>query len=117
MLIVGPMFDLALVAMIAVAAFLVAWVVNGLVGLLSGERPGGTGNLWLDIFLRFFAVLELGLIGRLLNYIGIQGLPRKVVFFVGLLCVLVFLVRACHHEHDEHVYRDEHVYHYPAQSP
>jgi len=106
------MYSFIMLAMFAVAAFLVAWVVNGLVGLLSGERPRDTGSLWLDIFLRLFAVLELGFIGRILNYVGLDGLPRKVVLFVGLLCVLLFLVRACHHERDEH----SQTYTYPVQT-
>ena len=83
-----------MLAMFAVAAFLVAWVVNGLVGLLSGERPRDTGRLWLDIFLRLFGVLELGFIGRILNYVGLGGLLRKVLLFIGLLCLLLFLVRS-----------------------
>ena len=93
-----------MLAMFAVAAFLVAWVVNGLIGLLSGERPRDTGSLWLDVFLRLFAVLELGFVGRILNYVGLAGLPRKVVLFVGLLCVLLFLARACDHKHDEQIH-------------
>jgi hypothetical protein len=90
------MSSFAMLAAFAVAAFLVAWAANALVGLLSGERPQDTGSLWLDTFLRFFTVLELGLIGRLLNYLGLTGWPRKAVFFVGMVCVLVFLVKACH---------------------
>jgi hypothetical protein len=105
------MYGLVMLATLTVAAFLAAWIVNGLVGLLSGERPRDTGRLWLDIFLRVFVVLELGFIGRMLNYVGLGGLPRKVILFVGLLCVLLFLLRACHHEHTEHVYT------YPVQSP
>jgi hypothetical protein len=97
--------------MFAVAAFLVVWVANGLVGLLSGERPGDTGRLWLDTFLRIFAVLELGWIGRILNYAGLGGLPRKVVLFVGLLCVLLFLSKSCHHEQRDFIRS------YPVQSP
>ena len=97
-------------AILAVTAFLVAWVTNGLVGLLSGERPRDTGSLWLDTFLRMFAVLELGWIGRILNHVGLQGLPRKLVLFVGLLCVLMFLARACHHDHADQIRS------YPVQS-
>ncbi len=37
------MSTFAMLVMIAVAAFLIAWVANGLVGLLSGERPRDTG--------------------------------------------------------------------------
>ena len=63
------MYDLLMLVAFALAAFLVAWVVNGFVGMLSGERPRDTGRLWADIFLRLFAILELGLIGRVLNYL------------------------------------------------
>src|SRR6266568_4325167 len=87
------MNSFVMLAMFAVAAFLVAWVVNGLVGLLSGEKPRDTGRLWLDIFLRLFVVLEVGFIGRMLNYNGLDGLPRKVVLFVGLICALLLLMR------------------------
>jgi hypothetical protein len=104
------MTNLVFIATIAVLAFLVAWVVNGLVGLLSGERPRDTGSLWLDAFLRMFAVLELGIIGRILNYIGLDGLPRKLVLFVGLLCLLLFFIGACDHQDSEQTYA------YPAQS-
>jgi len=97
------MTTFAMLVMFAVAAFLAAWVVNGLVGLLSGERPRDTGSLWLDMFLRIFAVLELGWIGRILNYVGLRGLPRKIVLFIGLLCVLVFLVRARHHDGSRYI--------------
>ena len=92
-------YDLAFIAILGLAAFLIAWVVNGLVGLMSGENPRDTGRLGADVFLRLFAVLELGLIGRVLNYVGFTGWPRKFALFIGLLCVLLFLVRACHNTH------------------
>jgi hypothetical protein len=38
------MTTFAMLVMFAVAAFLVAWVVNGLIGLLSGERPRDTAS-------------------------------------------------------------------------
>jgi hypothetical protein len=98
------MYNLVILGIFAVGAFLVAWVVNGFVGLLSGERPRDTGRLWLDIFLRFFAILELGFIGRILTYVGFQGWPRKLLLFVGLICVLWFLLRAGHHSQPDHVY-------------
>ena len=105
------MTTFAMLVMFAVAAFLVAWVANGLVGLLSGERPRDTGSLWLDTFLRIFAVLELGWIGRILNHVGIAALPRKIVLFIGLLCVLLFLMRARHSDDSRHIRSS------PAQSP
>ena len=103
------MYNLAFFSAFAVAALLVAWVVNGLVGLMSGERPRDTGRLWADVFLRIFMILELGVIERVLNYLGVSGGPRKLVFFIGLLCVLLFLVRGCHDS------RSGHVYTYPLQ--
>jgi len=90
-----------MLAAFGVAAFLVAWVVNALVGLLSGERPRDTASLWFDIFFSFFVILELGVIGRVLSYLGLTGWP---VFFIGMVCVLLFLVRACHETHDTHTY-------------
>src|SRR5260370_40276136 len=107
---VERMYSLVVLGVFAVAAFLVAWVANGLVGLLSGERPRDTGRLWLDIFLRFFAILELGFIGRMLSYVGFQGWARKLVLFVGLLCFLLFLLRA-----GRHTQADDHAYTYPVQ--
>lgn len=88
-----------MLAAFGVAAFLVAWIVNALVGLLSGERPRDTASLWFDIFFRFFAILELGLVGRVLSYLGLTGWPRKAMVFVGTLCILLFLIRACRHIH------------------
>lgn len=108
------MSTFAILALVALAAFLAAWVTNCLVGLLSGERPGDTGRLWLDMFLRIFAGLELGWIGRILNYVGLRGWPRKLALFIGLLSVLLFLVRACHHDHNND---SRYIRSYPVQPP
>ncbi|HEY5910387.1 MAG TPA: hypothetical protein VJA21_07260 [Verrucomicrobiae bacterium] len=89
------MSDLAFIAAFGLAAFLIAWVVNGLVGMMSGENPRDTGRLGAEVFLRFFAILELGIIGRVLGYLGFTGWPRKLMLFIGLLCVLAFMVRVC----------------------
>jgi hypothetical protein len=105
------MYDLLMLAAFGFAAFLVAWVVNGLVGMMSGEKPGDTGRLWLDIFLRMFGILELGVIGRVLNEFGLKGWSRKAVLFVGLLCLLLFLVRSCDDTHTDTIYT------YPTQAP
>src|SRR3954468_19265961 len=88
------MISFVMLATFALAAFLIAWIVNALVGLMMGERPQDTGSLWFDIFFRFFAVLELGLIGRVLSSLGITGWSRKAVLFIGAICVLLFLIRA-----------------------
>jgi hypothetical protein len=88
---------LILIAIFAVVAFVVAWVVNSLIGLFSGERPGDTGSLWLDIFLRFFAILELGFIGRMLGYVGLNGRWRKWVLLIGLACLILFLISVFRH--------------------
>jgi hypothetical protein len=90
---------LILIAIFAFVAFLVAWVVNSLIGLFSWERPQDTGSLLLDIFLRFFTILELGFIGRILGHVGFRGWSRKWVLRVGLICFLLFLVSVFHHAH------------------
>lgn len=104
------MISLTMLAAIAVVAFIVAWIVNGFVGLLGGERPRDTGRLWFDIFFRFLVILELGIVGRILNCVGFDGLPRKIIFFIGLCCLVVFLVRGC--DNDE---RREPIHTYPVQ--
>lgn len=100
--------------MFAVASFLVAWIANGIVGLLSGEHPRDTGRLWLDTFLGVLAILELGWIGRILSGAGLHGLTRKWVLFLGLLCVLLFLARSCRHAHEDD---KSYIRSYPVQSP
>ena len=87
------MFKLALVGVFAILAFLIAWIVNGIIGILSGERPQDTGSLWIDVFCKLLAVFELGFLGRLLNNFGFQGIPRKLILLLGLLCLLAILLR------------------------
>jgi len=91
---IGSMSNLYLICAFAIAAFLIAWIVNGLVGLMSGEKPEDLGSVWADVFLRLFTILELGAIGRFLQYCGISSRMRRLVFFVGWLCLLMFFVRA-----------------------
>ena len=88
------MASLTFLISLALAALLVAWISNSLVALLSGERPPDTGRLAGETFLRLFAMLELGLFARVLNGLGFTGRRRKFVLFLGMVCVLVFLVRA-----------------------
>ena len=87
------MSDIAFIGLFAIAAFLIAWIVNGVVGMLMGEKPQDTTSLWRDVFLRFITIEELGALGRLLNYCGSTTRTSKIVFFIGLLCVLMFLVK------------------------
>ncbi len=55
--------DLWFIPLFAVVALGVAWLVNGLVALLSGEHPRDTRSVWLDIvlgdFRGFSSVLSL----------------------------------------------------------
>jgi hypothetical protein len=97
------MTTLGMLVMFGIASFLVAWLANGLVGLLMGERPRDTGSLWLDTFLRILLLLELGWIGRILTYAGFSGSSRKLLLFLGLLCVVLFLAKDCRHEHNSNV--------------
>ena len=62
------MTSFEIVGLFCVVALLAAWLVNVLVGLLSGERQEDTGRVWLDILLRVFGLGRLGFIGRMLNY-------------------------------------------------
>jgi hypothetical protein len=97
------MNTLGMLLMLGLASFLVAWLVNGLVGLLMGERPRDTGSLWLDTFFRVFLLLELGWIGRVLTYAGFSGSSRKLLLFLGCLCVVLFLAKDCRQEHNPNV--------------
>jgi hypothetical protein len=90
------MDKLLIIGVFAAAALLVAWIANGLVGLLMGEKPGDTGSIWLDVFLKLFAILELGFIGRMLGYVGLNGWPRRIVLMIGTLCLLWFLLKPHH---------------------
>ena len=45
------MTDLGVILLFALIALGVAWLVNGLVALLSGEHPRDTGRVWLDTML------------------------------------------------------------------
>lgn len=92
------MSHFVVVAALALATFLVAWIANALVGLLMGEKPRDTVGVWFDTFFGMFALLELGFIGRMLTNFGLTGWPRKAVLFIGLVCVFVFLARACSHD-------------------
>ena len=82
--------------MLLLAALFVANVVNVLVGILSGEKPQDTGRLWLDVVLRLFVVGQLSFIGRILNYVGIDGWPRRVLYIAGAICIAMFLYHAFH---------------------
>jgi hypothetical protein len=82
---------------LVLAALLIAWLVNTLIEMLSGEKPQSTVSLWGEIVSRLLIVSEFGLIGRILNHVGLTGLPRKAVLFVGLLCILLFFLKSNHH--------------------
>jgi hypothetical protein len=60
------MSDVGFFLLWAVLTLGAAWLVNGLVALLSGEHPGDTGSVWLDMMLgELRGLLEgLSLIGR-----------------------------------------------------
>jgi hypothetical protein len=90
------MDQLMIISVVALASFAVVWVANSLVGLLSGERPRDDARHWSDIFLRFFAILKLGFVGRILAYAGFQGWARRIVIYVGLFCLMLFLFRGGH---------------------
>lgn len=46
---------LLLVIVGALIALICAWLVNSVIGLLSGDRPGSIGSAWWDIFSRMWS--------------------------------------------------------------
>ena|SRR5215472_3095098 len=46
---------LLLVILGAGIALLCAWLVNSVIGLLSGDRPGSIGSVWWDIFSKMWS--------------------------------------------------------------
>ena len=88
------MSDLGLLLLFGVIALIAAWFVNFLVGLLRGEHSGDTGRVWWDILLRMFSLGELGVLGRILNYINALW-ARRILTAVGIIALVIFLFHAC----------------------
>jgi hypothetical protein len=93
------MSRLAIFGLICGFALLAAWLVNALVGILSGEHPKDTGRVWSDIIMRIFATMEFGLIGRILGYLATAGWPLRVLYGLGTVGILRFFIRGCHASH------------------
>jgi hypothetical protein len=89
------MINLGFFVLFCLAALLVAWVVNMLVNVLSGEKRDDTGSLWSDILLRLYAVKEFGIVARILNYTATHAWPLKVLYAMGVIGILALLVRVC----------------------
>ena len=89
------MSGFGILALIGVIALFVAWIVNALVGLLGSERRHDTGRLWLETVLRIFAVIEFGVIGRIVNYSASVGWPLKLLYAMGTIGILLLLIRGC----------------------
>lgn len=91
------MTDIGFILLYVLIAFLVAWFVNLLVGLLRGEHPGDTGRVWWEVLLRMFAIGELGLLGRILNY-GSGSWIRSILMAVGGVVLFIFIFQICRGE-------------------
>jgi len=87
------MSDFGLLLLFGGIALIGAWFVNFMVGLLSGEHPRDTERVWWDILLRMFALGELGVLGRILNYINASW-ARRILAVVGFIALVVFIVQA-----------------------
>ena len=84
------MSTLVMILTIALAAVVVAWVVNSIVAMMSGDRPDEMTGEAGDIFLRVLAVLELGFLGRLLDQATGTPWVRRLLYCGAL----IFVVRA-----------------------
>ena len=73
-------------------SFCAAWLVNALVGLMSGEKPGDTGRLWIDMFFRGLGTGLLGVFGRALNTFPTSGWARLALYVAGAIALLWLLV-------------------------
>jgi hypothetical protein len=87
------MSDLGMLLLFGGVALVAAWFVNFLVGLLRGEHPGDTRSVWWDILLRMFALGELGVLGRALNYINASW-ARRILAVVGFIALVFLLFQA-----------------------
>lgn len=88
-----PMSELGMLLLFGVVALVAAWFVNFLVGLIRGEHPGDTGSVWWDILLRMFALGELGVLGRVLNYINASW-ARRILAVIGFIALAIAIVQA-----------------------
>ncbi|MBL9168946.1 MAG: hypothetical protein JNN07_14495 [Verrucomicrobiales bacterium] len=86
------MSTLVMVGIIAVISVIVAWGVNSLIGLMSGDRPDDVAGDATDIFSRIIIGLEFGLIARLLDEVTGTPWVRRIVY----VAVAAYLVKiAC----------------------
>ena len=93
------MSTLAMFGLFCGFALLAAWLVNTLIGIMSGEHPKDTGRVWSDIIMRIFGALEFGLVGRILGYLATTGWPLRVLYGLGAVGILAFFIRGCHEPH------------------
>ena len=86
---------LLFIALVAGFALLGAWIVNAVVGMMSGEKPGDTGRQWADMFFRILGVGRIGVLGRILSYAGTEGWPRRILWAAGVISLLALLAWSC----------------------
>ena len=90
------MDTLVFLLIVAVVAFLVAWVVNLVVGWISGEHPGDTGRQAVDVFFGIFGGMRLGLLARLLDRSTFPWV-RWIIYFAGAWFIVAMILRGCSH--------------------
>jgi hypothetical protein len=71
-----------------------ACIVTFIVGLLRSDRADDMPSVWWDILLRIFAVRELGLLGRVLNWMD-GSWARRILSVVGIVALILTLFHAC----------------------
>jgi hypothetical protein len=51
------------------------------------------------MIMRIFAMMEFGLIGRILCYLATTGWPLRILYGLGSIGILMFFIRGCRGSH------------------
>lgn len=74
--------------MAAAISVVVAWLVNSLISMMSGERPDDLRHDALDIFLRVLGGWELGVFGRILIALGENQWVRRILYLASVVYLI-----------------------------
>ena len=85
----GHMITITFVVVAALLSVLVAWLVNLVVGWMSGEHPKDTPHQSVDVFLQLFHDSYLGFVGTLFDWSRCPTWLRLVFYLIAGVCVLL----------------------------